>query len=229
MLSLYKIKIGEYLILLALTSTIPAGQLGAGSRTSPLASFVLRESGLGGDSYRKAHEIVNHVRKEFEFQGHELKGPAASLFSAGASGRHQNNIKRDWFRKMSNMEYDHRAPIRYVDVPLWDYGDDGWDDSAKQMPYISPEDIIPWLMARDLWPATPQRKIKRFWNHLQEVQSDIAGASPQGNHHPLWIWGDAANYNKDQNVIVICFGSVLDDATDSIKKCFPLVICREES
>jgi len=97
------------------------------------------------------------------------------------------------------------------------------------MPYISPEDIIPWLMARDLWPATPQRKIKRFWNHLQEVQSDIAGASPQGNHHPLWIWGDAANYNKDQNVIVICFGSVLDDATDSIKKCFPLAICREES
>lgn len=53
MLSLYKIKIGEYLILLALTSTIPAGQLGAGSRTSPLASFVLRESGLGGDPWKQ--------------------------------------------------------------------------------------------------------------------------------------------------------------------------------
>ena len=24
-----------------------------------------------------------------------------------------------------------KAPIRYVDVPLCDYGDDGWDDSAK--------------------------------------------------------------------------------------------------
>ena len=38
-----------------------------------------------------------------------MKGPAASLFQAGAAGRHQNNIKRDWFRKMGNMDYDHRA------------------------------------------------------------------------------------------------------------------------
>ena len=100
---------------------------------------------------------------------------------------------------------------------------------VRQMPYVMPEEIIPWLMDRKLWPSTPERKIKRYWNHLQEVNSEIAAASPDCSHHPVWIWGDAANYNKDQNVIVICFGSVLDDETDSIKKCFPLVICREES
>ena len=52
----------------------------------------------------------HHTAQEFEFQGHEMKGPAASLFGAGAGGRHQNNIKRDWFRKMGNMDFDHRAP-----------------------------------------------------------------------------------------------------------------------
>ena len=97
------------------------------------------------------------------------------------------------------------------------------------MPYITPEDIIPWLMDCGLWPDTPERKIKRYWNHLRDVGSELADISPQGTHHPLWIWGDAANYSKDQNIIVICFGSVLDDATDSIQKCFPLVFCREDA
>ena len=96
------------------------------------------------------------------------------------------------------------------------------------MPYICLDEIIPWLMHRQLWPDIPDRKIKRYWNHIKEVKSDISDVSPDGCHHPLWVWGDAANYSKDQNIIVICFGSVLDDETDSIRKCFPLVLCREE-
>jgi len=96
------------------------------------------------------------------------------------------------------------------------------------MPYICPDEIIPWLMYRKLWPEIPDRKIKRYWNHLKEVKAEIADVSPNGIHHPLWVWGDAANYSKDQNIIVICFGSVLDDETDSIKKCFPVILCREE-
>ena len=96
------------------------------------------------------------------------------------------------------------------------------------MPYILPEDLIPWLSDRNIWADVPTRKIKRYWHHLKDVGSDLATASPQCDHHPLWIWGDAAHYNKEQNIIVICFGSVLDDNTDSIKQCFPLVLCRED-
>lgn len=96
------------------------------------------------------------------------------------------------------------------------------------MPYILPEDLIPWLSDRNIWADVPTRKIKRYWQHLKDVGSDLATASPQCDHHPLWIWGDAAHYNKEQNIIVICFGSVLDDNTDSIKQRFPLVLCRED-
>ena len=56
--------------------------------------------------------------QEFEFQGHQLKGPAASLFQAGSAGRHQNNIKRDWFRKMGNMNYDHRVAWRLLHAKI---------------------------------------------------------------------------------------------------------------
>jgi len=49
-----------------------------------------------------------------------MRGPAASLFQAGSSGRHQNNIRRDWFRKMGDMNYDHRVTW-LVSLPLDDF------------------------------------------------------------------------------------------------------------
>ena len=39
-----------------------------------------------------------------------MRGPAAKFFMAGAEGKHQNNIRRDWFRRMANMKFDHRVP-----------------------------------------------------------------------------------------------------------------------
>jgi hypothetical protein len=63
---------------------------------------------------------------------------------------------------------------------------------------------------------------------MKSVGSEIGDVSPAGDHHPIWIWGDAANYAKDHNIITICIGSVLDDRTDSITKCFPIALCREE-
>lgn len=38
-----------------------------------------------------------------------MRGPIATLFKAGAGGKHHNNIRRDWFRQLGNMKYDHRA------------------------------------------------------------------------------------------------------------------------
>ena len=98
----------------------------------------------------------------------------------------------------------------------------------RSMPYVQPSDLLPWLLQFDLWPDIPDRKITRYWNHMKSVGSDIANVSPTGEHHPLWIWGDGANYAKDQSIITICIGSILDDRTDSITKCFPIALCREE-
>ena len=84
------------------------------------------------------------------------------------------------------------------------------------------------MIERDIWPVIPDRKITRYWNHLRSVGSELADVSPTGDHHPIWIWGDAANYSKDQNIITVCIGSVLDDRTDSITKCFPIALLRED-
>ena len=52
---------------------------------------------------------VSSPCKEFEFQGVQMRGPAASLGKAGAGGKHANNVRRDWFRQMGRMDVDHRA------------------------------------------------------------------------------------------------------------------------
>lgn len=98
----------------------------------------------------------------------------------------------------------------------------------RSMPFCRPDHLLPWLIDRNIWPDIPNRKIKRYWNHMKNVGSEIGDVSPAGDHHPIWIWGDAANYAKDHNIITICIGSVLDDRTDSITKCFPIALCREE-
>ena len=99
----------------------------------------------------------------------------------------------------------------------------------RSMPYCCPEDLLTWLVQQDLWPDVPERKVRRYWRHLKSVGSEISDVSPSEKHHPIWIWGDAANYAVERNIVTLCIGSVLDDRTDSITKCFPIALCREET
>ena len=84
-------------------------------------------------------------RQEFEFQGCQLQGPAADLLKAGASGRHLNNVKRDWFRKMGEMNYDHRMPWFFLESFAAKYfpkmGANWW----KHLPCISFQ-TKPWVV-----------------------------------------------------------------------------------
>ena len=75
---------------------------------------------------KQVFDKVPFSRQEFEFQGFEMRGPAASLFKAGAVGRHQNNIKRDWHRQMGDMNYDHRVTWK-----LWNWKLVCWDSFLK--------------------------------------------------------------------------------------------------
>ena len=45
-----------------------------------------------------------------------MRGPVASLGKAGASGKHVNNVRRDWFRQMERMEVEHHVPCLDVYV-----------------------------------------------------------------------------------------------------------------
>ena len=99
------------------------------------------------------------------------------------------------------------------------------------MPYSPPHLLLPWLVEQGLFPDHSRACVKCYWRHLQKCNSPLARISPSMDHIPIWIWGDGARYNaKGDNVIAMCFGSVLDVETkSSVHKCFPLALCREDA
>lgn len=97
------------------------------------------------------------------------------------------------------------------------------------MPCTLPSELLPFLIDSGLFPNIPLRQRRRYWNHLRELSSPMAMGISSNDYLPLFIWGDAAHYCKDESVIVICIGCTLDDRKNSIETHFPLVICREDS
>lgn len=93
---------------------------------------------------------------------------------------------------------------------------------------VQPHVLLPWLLDRGLFPNISKVETEKYWDHLSQVGSPLANASRSKTHIPLWLWGDAANYINDENLMVFCVGHVLDDQKNSIKKCFPIVVCRED-
>ena len=55
-------------------------------------------------SFKKAQECLDVVAKEFKFQGCKMRGPTATLKTAGKSGQHPGNIARDIHRKFAKMQ-----------------------------------------------------------------------------------------------------------------------------
>lgn len=98
----------------------------------------------------------------------------------------------------------------------------------RSMPCILPEVLFPWLIERGLFWEIDEGKINRYWQHHQSAGSPIGNVSETSI--PIWLWGDAAQYNaKHESVIVLCCGCVLDDRKSSVSSCFPFAILREDA
>ena len=60
-------------------------------------------------SFRKVHETMKVLAKEFEYQGYKLKGPCAEL----AAGNHEKNVSRDIQRGFHRTHLD---PVAFHDL-----------------------------------------------------------------------------------------------------------------
>ena len=99
--------------------------------------------------------------------------------------------------------------------------------SCRNMPVLLPSELFPWMMGCGIWPedaACPERT-KKYWQHLKDVGSPLANMSPEGDHIPIYLWGDGAQFTESgQSVLVLACGLVMDDKRTNI---FPLFLCRE--
>ena len=95
---------------------------------------------------------------------------------------------------------------------------------------ILPKHLIAWLVEKRLWPGSgvSHDEIAKFWENAESHGQGWARDVPKRTH-PLYIWGDDAQYDeRGSKLVLILLGHVLDEKTDSTLSCFPLACIRYE-
>ena len=76
------------------------------------------------------------------------------------------------------------------------------------------------------------QKTTAYWNHLKSHLPWAADHVRQHGleFHPLFLWGDDAQYDElGHKIVTVAMGHVLDDRRDSISTVWPLFAYRVES
>ena len=130
-------------------------------------------------------------------------------------------------------------PLDVVSVPLKGYDDAGEAiiiDTplgveptscrcvSRPMPFLRPAVLLPWLLSHKVFEVKPEA-IKDYWDHMRSTGSPIAQMSPEGDHLPLYVWGDGAQYTESgESMLVFTFGLV---GFKTPLNNFPIFMCRE--
>ncbi len=97
------------------------------------------------------------------------------------------------------------------------------------MPCLLPEVLLPWLIERGIFWDIKDNEVRRYWQHHRSAKTCLAHVCETDDAIPIWLWGDAAQYNaKNESVVVLCCGCILDQRKASVSTCFPFVILRED-
>ena len=97
------------------------------------------------------------------------------------------------------------------------------------MPIILPEELLGWLCEKELFPQVPASELKRFWDNARAKQIPWASGVSSDSVHPLYLWADDAQYNeRGGKLIVVVLGHALDENTNSLFSCFPLLVLRHD-
>ena len=98
---------------------------------------------------------------------------------------------------------------------------------VRKHPIVLPHKLV----SHCSWPTVDAGDVKQYWQHLAARGSPLSQLSPDQDHIPVWLWGDEAQYRKgsQDEILLLCMGSVLHPEKFSVASCFPLTICRSDS
>ena len=103
--------------------------------------------------------------------------------------------------------------------------------AGRRFPVILPHELLPWLMRNGAFPRISCSDLSNYWDHISARRipvGEVVSDEMKNKCHPLYIWGDDAQYNEQhEKLIVVVLGHVLDPNTYSIQCCWPLFCIRE--
>lgn len=95
---------------------------------------------------------------------------------------------------------------------------------CRRMPLLLPSELFPWMIQRGIFPEISKEAISKYWKHMKACKSPIGDMST-GDHLPVYVWGDGAQYTESgESIMVFSCGIVVDEKRTNI---FPLFMCRE--
>lgn len=99
------------------------------------------------------------------------------------------------------------------------------------MPVVLPHELLPWLHRQNAFPDVHGRDLASYWCHFRDkVPWGRAAAGSEDQVHPLYLWGDDAQYNaSNEKLLVVALGHQLDKRKNSLESVWPLFCVRDAS
>ena len=99
----------------------------------------------------------------------------------------------------------------------------------RKLPLVRPHELIPFLVDCDAFPKIDPSEIGFYWNHMAQHAKWAQPCQGWNQTHPLYLWGDDAQYNKQrEKVVAVALGFVLDDRRSSMDTIFPLFVYKDD-
>lgn len=97
----------------------------------------------------------------------------------------------------------------------------------RRMPIALPHEVVPMLLQDGIlqYSAEMRSEIDFYWRFLAARHFPGSEGKVGSGCIPLWLWGDDAQYNeRQQKIVTIAFGAVLDSRTSSMEVTYPLAV-----
>ena len=95
------------------------------------------------------------------------------------------------------------------------------------MPFVPPEELLPWLLENHLLPVDSEMedKIAQYWRYLADKGMPHTADKVDTKCIPLYLWGDDTVYDEQgSKLMVLVLGCVLDEREAARSTIFPVFV-----
>lgn len=116
-----------------------------------------------------------------------------------------------------------------IDVPMRSHAG---TEVVRKLPVVLPHHLVQQMLQDGLFDTSNaiMEQVQKYWGHLSEQGIGWARDSSLAAVHPLFLWGDDAQFNERQeNLVVVAMGHVLSEEKNSMLAMWPLFSYKVEA
>lgn len=114
-----------------------------------------------------------------------------------------------------------------IDVPM--RSKDG-TETTRKMPVVLPHRLVERMLQDGMFPEILAQDVQNYWDHLATQGVSWAQDPSLKPVHPLFLWGDDAQFNERQeSLVAVAMGHVLSEEKNSLLAMWTLFTYKVEA